>query len=1016
MATKRGAFSGRRLDDHAVMVFDGDTDITEAAMAHPHTANPLFREGIVQGNNLVVQYVPNRAHGLSPLQVAISTTKHGPCHILTPMSQAIMYNSAGEAVISLEAYETWKASPSSGLFKAELVPTADEVRESLATIALDGDVEDAEVFAEVKASISQELLNRYPHLERGPRILNEAIRGMNPEDLEGLDEEELLEMLNLAKSQGQLAIAAFIEKFLGGPSTTQQELLMEVRTLADEYTRLDKELDLAVEWEREGDIEDLRIRMENLDEQLQVKVEMLEKLSEELKGIKPVERPNWGIPALIFNAYNILNRMTVKREVGGKIVSTPSQNTALARRRFVGFVEEAELTCIQAADMAVAEYGNDIPLFRKAGDKKLTYELVTQAIQDEERRFARELESWSNGSDAVSRSMNMGNLVQGLIAWEEEKDARPRPEMCDEPVSESALGDFEEEALKRDLERKTTPRDSEQWMGELAEWSAEVPYVQTQNGSAGHPLAWLIQATLSALSQDHEETQLVDDEGEQLLTEKKEVLRLLSVTIEGVSGNLWTTTIDGNEALILKEEGTIATVMVKKTAEEFGFVYTIKETDTWCIGSQKDEDGGTWQEGDTVGFRSRLGFIAWRASFVTLPTLELTKKGQPIIENGYNGPFIPVIWAPLAQVFPKLCEFILWAQDSYETGSGWMGDMGLDDDMGDRLWELQAELSQYQSRMMKALVDANIEVHFGEFTQELQAAWEMYREDSNIANMRFEDGEGRSTSLYGRLSSILWASMTGLTGETVVAPRPMTITGKQMSEDLEQEVSLWGLNETLMWRALGYALHENRYRHGINGLANMVKENIVRANPLDVSNRAEWWRNPITGKSYRRMVAKRVVTWTENGDWSVGVLGDALAEWWNQAIGIHLPAVKGNVLAMDNATIRERLGWTHEMAQRLVRLSKVWGRSKSLRLGGLQKLIEMLLPLPSPEAKEFKTVYKMRLQLQSPTPLLTGEMVEKALLVIDGEEQERRLFVAAIRSSVDDLGVDVVRALTQLID
>ena len=154
--------------------------------------------------------------------------------------------------------------------------------------------------------------------------------------------------------------------------------------------------------------------------------EALEGAERDLKGLPPVERKNWGIPSVIYGAYN----------------NSPKMHTA--RKRFVGFVEEAELTCVQVADMAVAEYGFDIPLLRKAGERKLTYDLVTQAIVEEERRYSRELESWSNGNDAVSRSINMGNLVQGLISWEEDPDARPRPEMCEVPLSESALGDFED--------------------------------------------------------------------------------------------------------------------------------------------------------------------------------------------------------------------------------------------------------------------------------------------------------------------------------------------------------------------------------------------------------------------------------------------------------------------------------------------------------------------------------------------------------------------------------------------
>lgn len=1016
MATKRGAFSGRRLDDHAVLVFDGDSDITEAAMSHPHTANPLFREAIVQGNNLVVQYVPNRSHGLTPLQVGISTTKHGPCKVLTPTNQSITYNSNGERVISCEAYEAWKVSHSAGLFTVELVPSVEEVRESLATVALDGDISDVELFEEVKDSISPEVLNRYPHLERGPLIVNEALKGIDESMLLDLEEDELTEMLRLANEQGQTAVAQLIEKFLGkdGPTPQLQKVLGEVRVITDQLDKLERELEHAQEWERVADEENIRVAMDDLDEKLDEKVELINELSDALKGQPPVERPNWGIPSLVFNAYNILNRMTVQREVDGVMVTEPSKNVALARRRFVGFVEEAELTCVQVADMAIAEYGNDIPLLRKAGEKRLTYELVTQAIQDEERRYARELESWANGSDAVSRSMNMGNLVHGLISWEEDKDARPRPEMCEEPVSEDALGDFEMEALQRDLSKKSTPRDSEQWMGELAEWSADVPYIQTESASPGHPFAWLIAGVLNGLSQEHDVTQVIDEDGDRLFEERVEVVRLLGVTVDGREGNQWTTTIGSATGTILDANGDSSVVLLKEPGEEFGFVYKVRSDDNWCIGTPKD-DGGMWAVDDTVGFASRLGFLSWRASFVTVPTLEFNEDGTVVIDQGYDGLYVPITWKPLVEVFPALCDFILWAQDEYETGAGLI-QASLDDDMGEKLWELQAELSQYQERMMQALVEANISVHFVPFTEELQNAWEMYGEDSNIASMRFEDTEGRPTSLYGRLSNVLWACASSLTGETVIAPRPMRVTGVKLSDDLEQEVKMWGVNETMLWRAMGYSLHPSRYRQNMAGLANMVRERIVRSNPVDVASRTEWWRNPVTGKSHRRQVHKRLVTWTDEGAWNVGVLGDALAEWWTQAVGIHLPAVKGNILALDEATVVERLGWTPNMARRLVSLSKVWGRSKELRNGGLEKLIEMLLPMPSDKNPEqYAEVFKMRLQLQSASPLLTGELVDTALLLIDGAEQERRVFIAAMKAGVDEVGVSVVRALTELI-
>ena len=1020
MARNTGAFNGSVLDDQAICQYDGETDITIAAGEHPHTANPLYREVQVEGN-LLATYRPNtNVHGLSRLQVGISTgrqgecpTEHGFCRLIVPTPSSITYNADGHRVIDPEAYQRWSAlmrekrhAEAAKLFTTETVPSEGEVRENLAIVALDGDVSDRDVLSEVMLMLPKEKVDKYPHAERGPRILAEALTELSTEMLEELERDELTEMLRLAEEQGQTTVVAFIRRFIDsdGPSPEQQSVMRDMERITEKLRELEQQLVYAAEWERVGEVQDIEAEIDVLDFKLAEKFEQLQKLGEALKGLPPTQPMNWGIPSIVYRAYNF--RATVKRsktdEFGDVYVAEePSQNMMKTRRRFVGFVKDVGLTCAQTADMAVTEYGVDIPLLRRQGDRPLTYDLVSQVIWNAEQKYARELESWSNGADAASRAQNMGDLVSALAMWDEGLDARPRPEMSSEPVAEAALGEFEEEALKRDLSRKSTPRDEQVWMGELAPWSADVPFISTENGFAGHPVAWLLQQTLDAMAQDYDNSQF------------SEVVRLLGVTFDAKVDGAWLTEVGGETGKVLAMDGKDFVVLVQHEPKEYGFVYEVQAGDRWVVDSPRP-DGGVWSVGDYVAFRNRLGFLAWRAELTQFPTLE-QEDGRAVVVDGAEGPFIPVAYKPLSEVFPKLMEFISWAKENADEENS-----GLDGEMASRLWELQKEVSDYEQRMLNLVVEANIEEHFVEFRDELTAAWKMWEENPDIGYARgeFTSLEGTPTSLYGRLSSMLWASLEGLTEKNIVIPRPAKITGQRFDEESEEMVNIWGVNEVMLWRVMGYSLHPQRFRHGLSGLTQMVKEAIVRPNPMDVAKRTVWYRNPVTGKTHRKMVSKRLVTWTDTGCWSMGVLGDALADWWQSAVGLHASCVKGNILGMGKEELVQKLGWDPATVTRATNLARSWGRSKELRNSDFGRFVELLLPMPAMSAANFEKcqeVLKKRLQLMSPAPKLTGELFDQAVELLTGGELEVRAFLAVVRSGAEEIGTEAVRGISELL-
>lgn len=991
---KGGLFNGKVVDDADVCRYDGSTDITIAASSHPHGTSILYREVEPMGNLLAVHRPNVRNHGLSRLQVGISLPgDHGVCHFVTPTPRATRFNAVGERVIDVAAYREWshlqlqgRHDEASKLFRLEPVPTELEVRENLAVVALDGDVTDKGLVETVASMLSQGDVDKYPHADRGPRIISEALTNLEDSMLDGLEPEELEVMADLAEKQGQYGPAVFIRRHLesGLPLPQQQAVMREIRRLTDAYQELERQLQYAQEWEREDEVAAISAKMTENDAALAVQVKLQYRLSDAMKGVPPVEPLNWGVPSSVFAAY-----------------AYPAKSLVHARRQFAGFVRSLNLTCVQVADMALEEYGTDIPLLRAKGQRELTYDLLSQVIWNSEQGYARLLEGWSNGSDAASRAQNMGDMVASLGEFTDELDARPRASFSDEPVAEMVLGEFEEEALKRDLTRKTTPRDEQVWMGELTPFSSDVPFVNTEDGFAGHPMAWLIQQTLDAMGTDVDES-------------LGEVTRLLGVTYDAKVDGKWLTEVNGVVGTVLAIDGIEHVVQFPHEPQEHGYLYQVQRDDRWAIGAENPNTLEDIQADDYVGFAHRLAFLEWRAALTQFPTIAV-EDGRAIIAERESGAFIEVNYLPLAQVFPKLVEFISWAKNAMDDG-----ETGLDTEMTGALWSLQQELSDYQNRMMSLLVQANLDEHFSEFTEELESAWSMWVQDPDVGLARgeFKSPDGVPTSLYGRLSMILWASQTALTEETIVIPRPAKLAGTYLSEDSGEEVNVWGVNETLLWRIMGYSLNTQRFRHGLGGITQMVKELIVRPNPMDLVQRTEWFRNPITGRSYRKMVTKRLVTWTDTGNWSVGVLGDALADWWQSAIGLHSSAVKGNILAMSKDELREKLGWDPQTIRKVAALGQSWGRSKELRNSSFERFVEILLPMPTMTAENFQKcqqVMKKRLQLVSPAPKLTGELFDQAMELLEANDRQVKAFLALVRSGVDEIGPDVVRGLAEIL-
>ena len=271
------------------------------------------------------------------------------------------------------------------------------------------------------------------------------------------------------------------------------------------------------------------------------------------------------------------------------------------------------------------------------------------------------------------------------------------------------------------------------------------------------------------------------------------------------------------------------------------------------------------------------------------------------------------------ECFPELIGFISSVADDYTEGV----ECDLDD-LHEGLYKVNVELSQYQKKMLDIVVQANVEHFFMDVVEDLEAL----SEDDGLP-VRAVRGA------LSRLSQNAWSILNGLTEESVLLPR---------SDSNER-----------MWKVMGYQPFNKS--KSVSRLVGMVKERILRLHPEE-EKRARVWSEDAEGNQWSKLVKKAPVQWTQNSEFSLGIVGDLLAEIRAQLLGVPVPCLSGkNFFILSRKELMEFADeekWGHGTPKKMLAFQKsMVGRkltSKTLaeKLFGTNEIAKMMFVSKNP--------------------------------------------------------------------
>lgn len=916
--------------DKQVMVYDPDVDITIAAGDHPHTTDEMYRSAVVHGGT-AMRVTANVQHGLSKVQIGVSTTPHGWCRWL---------HSDGTELIEL------------------CVPSEQEVRLELARRML-GEGESEDLVARTAALIPREVMNGQLFRRKGGRVLTKTLPDVSDELLLELEPEELEALLEAMLDGGFEEVAAKAILRLGLDVSSERLELVVAKLLSQEAVFNVPEMS-----------EELPGWGVSMSPELKAAVAAQFKVRDiDLRGPAPVELRNWGIPDCVYTSW------------------------CAGKRMYEGFLdvlrtEGTPMTCALLAEMVQAEFGIERPKLRAKGEAEATYKIVENLILEQHRIQDQAYMKWVNGGDPISRSLNLGDHVQALGDWTGAMDARPRPTMSDEPLSEEALGDFEVAALKQDLMRTSTPRDTMVPLAELSPFWAESCWEQNEDGTfSGHPAGFWLNTFVSALLTEQDELFMVDDEHvgggqktdiERFLLHPHYPSTLYRMEETGRTGEL--IEVEGDEWEVLSRNGD-GTVTARRT--KFNQL-------PWAT-MELDEDhpavqAGHFVAGETVQFWSRVGMLTFQAKYARVPTVRVNDSGLPVVQ-----------WDLVMNQFPKVAEFMDWATEMYDGGAD-----EVDDEVREHLMEIAAELSRVQNQSLKLLTELNAEANASEFLNLLADATRLVDENPTIVTSKdFEGREGR-TSLWGLLNESLIETVQDFGPWSAVLPEPRRVIGT----DLITGDQMWGTNWDLVFRAMGYNIHPKHYQPGRDGLIRMVGESLNRPNPANPEGQRVLFGTAEDGSTMRKFQKRSLTPWTATGAFSNGLLGDMLANWWANSVGFLLPSGV-NLAQLSQKELEQFLGCSPYQAAMALTTIRCCSRVPSLRKQTVGRVLDMALPLPSPEAVNFMDATINRMCMMSRSPEATMRLITIAM------EAAEPLAVAAARVQILSGAGEVGRQTSQ---
>lgn len=922
--------------DKQVMTYDPDVDITIAAGDHPHTTDEMYRSAVVYGDT-AMRVIANVQHGLSKVQIGVSTTPHGECR--------------------------WLRSDGTGLIEL-CIPTEQEVRMELARQVL-GEDESEELVARTAGLIPQDCMNRQLFERKGGRILTSTLPDIGDELLLELEPEELQVLLEAIIDGGFEEAAAKAVLRLGLDVSSERLELVVARLLSQEATYDVPEMS-----------EELPSWGVSMSPELRQKVAGQFKVRNlDLRGPAPAELRNWGIPDCVYSSW------------------------CAGKRMYEGFLdvlrtEGTPMTCALLAEMIQEEFGIERPRLRAKGKTEATYKVIESLILEQHRLQDQAYMRWVNGGDPVSRSLNLGDHVRALCDWTGAMDARPRPTMSEEPLSEEALGDFEVSALKQDLMRTSTPRDTMVPLAELSPFWAESCWEALEDGTfSGHPAGFWLNTFVNALLTEQDELFTVDSDGFGG-GQKTDIERLLLhpchpstlYRSEEAGCVMESIQLDGDEWRVLSRnsDGTVTARRTKSNQMPWATV----EPDE----NHPAVQAGHYVAGEVIFFWSRVGMLAFQAKYARVPTVRVNDSGLPIVQ-----------WDLVMNQFPKVAEFMDWATEMYDGGA-----QEADDEVREYLMEIAAELSRVQNQSLKLLTELNAEVNAGEFLNLLAEATRLVGENPTIVTSKdFEGREGR-TSLWGLLNESLIETVKNFGPSTAVLPEPQRVIGT----DLITGDQMWGTNWGLVFRAMGYNIDPKHYQPGRDGLIRMVGESLNRPNPANPEGQRVLFGTAEDGSTMRKFQKRSLTPWAELGAFSNGLLGDMLADWWANSVGFVAPSGV-NLATMSSKELEEFLGCTSAKATEMVQAIRCCTRIPRHRKMTFSSFLEKVLPLPNPASEGYLDAVINRMCAMSKSPLLTMQLVQTAMAAIESPE------IAAARvqilSAVPQVGRETAQDILQIL-
>jgi hypothetical protein len=917
--------------DKNIMTYDPDVDITIAAGDHAHTTDEMYRSAVVYGDTAMRVVQNDRQHGLSKVQIGVSTTPHGECRWL---------RSDGAELIELR------------------IPTEQEVRMELARQVL-GEDESEELVARTAALIPRDVMNGQLFQRSGGRVLSKTLPDVSDELLFELEPGELETLLEAMLDGGFEEAAAKTILRLGLDVSSERLELVVAKLLSQEATYEAPEMS-----------EELPSWGVSMSPELKEKVaSQFQVRSLDLRGPAPAELKNWGIPDSVYPSW------------------------CAGKRMYEGFLdvlraEGTPMTCALLAEMIQEEFGIERPRLRAKGGAEATYKVVEGLILEQHRAQDQAHMRWVNGGDPVSRSLNLGDHVRALCDWTGAMDARPRPTMSDEPLSEEALGDFEVAALKQDLMRTSTPRDTMVPLAELSPFWAESCWEALEDGTfSGHPAGFWLNTFVNALLTEQDELFTVDSDGFGG-GQKTDIERLLLhpchpstlYRSEEAGCVMESIQLDGDEWRVLSRnsDGTVTARRTKSNQMPWATV----ELDE----NHPAVQAGHYVAGEVVFFWSRVGMLAFQAKYARTPAVRVSDLGLPIVQ-----------WDLVMNQFPKVAEFMDWATEMYDGEA-----QEADDEVREYLMEIAAELSRVQNQSLKLLTELNAEVNAGEFLNLLAEATRLVGENPTIVTSKdFEGREGR-TSLWGLLNESLIETVKNFGPSTAVLPEPRRIIGT----DLITGDQMWGTNWNLVFRAMGYNINPKHYQPGRDGLIRMVGESLNRPNPANPEGLRVLFGTAEDGSTMRKFQKRSLTPWAELGAFSNGLLGDMLADWWANSVGFVAPSGV-NLATMSSKELEKFLGCTSAKATQMVQAIRCCSRIPRHRKMTLASLLDKVLPLPNPVSEGYLDAVINRMCVMSKAPLLTMQLVQTALGAVESPE------IAAARVQILSAAPRVGRETTQ---